>query len=326
LVANSAANGSAIASMVDSGPVISHCVLWNNAATATSGKSLYVAHYDLAGTHLSAMTVQYSDVQGGPSGVMAEPGCTLVWGAGNIATDPLFTGPFQDDYHLSPDSPCIDAGDPGFVPSADALDLEGHPRRFGAAVDMGALEYQGLGPVYRFWSESLGQHFYTISGSERDKLVGQFSHVWRLEGIAYYAYFRKSETNLVPVYRFWSDSLKSHVWTASESEKNKLIREQSKIWQYEGIVFYAYPARLQPFGSLPVYRFWCAELDQHFYTADENEKNKLLVNYAGLWVYEGVAWYVFGQPYQLSQAAYPAYFTVVGEFCCRWNSGPVIGG
>ena len=33
-------------------------------------------------------------------------------GTGNIDTDPLFIDPANGDYHLLPDSPCIDAGDP----------------------------------------------------------------------------------------------------------------------------------------------------------------------------------------------------------------------
>ena len=301
-VANTAASGGVMASKMDSNALVSHCILWNNAATL--GKNLYLARLDIGQTYFSQATVQYSDVQGGQSSAEIEPGCTLVWGPHNINADPLFTGPFQDDYHLSPDSPCIDAGDPTFIPPADAKDLDGHPRREGAAVDMGAFEYQGLGPVYRFWSGSLGEHFYTISGSERDKLMNQFSQVWRLEGIAYYAYFRKSEANLTPVYRFWSGRLAAHIWTASEDEKNKLLKEQSDTWQYEGVVFYTYPARKQPFGSMPVYRFWSGQLGDHFYTASETEKDKLILHYANTWTYEGVAWYAFAQPYHMAKAAY----------------------
>ncbi|MBN1507281.1 MAG: leucine-rich repeat domain-containing protein [Sedimentisphaerales bacterium] len=43
-------------------------------------------------------------------------------------------------------------------------------------------------PVYRFWSGTLGCHFYTSSEAERDNLVSHFSQVWTLEGVAWYAY------------------------------------------------------------------------------------------------------------------------------------------
>jgi hypothetical protein len=42
--------------------------------------------------------------------------------------------------------------------------------------------------VYRFWSNSLGCHFYTRSQTERDKLISLYSAVWAYEGIAWYAY------------------------------------------------------------------------------------------------------------------------------------------
>lgn len=43
-------------------------------------------------------------------------------------------------------------------------------------------------PVYRFWSGTLGCHFYTISETEKQKLINLYSHVWTYEGIAWYAY------------------------------------------------------------------------------------------------------------------------------------------
>jgi len=43
-------------------------------------------------------------------------------------------------------------------------------------------------PVYRFWSPMNNRHFYTISESERDKLIDLYSHVWTYEGIVWYSY------------------------------------------------------------------------------------------------------------------------------------------
>jgi predicted outer membrane repeat protein len=45
------------------------------------------------------------------------------------------------DYHLLSDSPCIDVGDPSFVPSENETDLDGRPRIIGNRVDMGAYEF-----------------------------------------------------------------------------------------------------------------------------------------------------------------------------------------
>jgi hypothetical protein len=42
--------------------------------------------------------------------------------------------------------------------------------------------------VHRFWSESKGTHFYTMSEDERARLLGKFADVWTYEGIAWYAF------------------------------------------------------------------------------------------------------------------------------------------
>ncbi|HEX4645077.1 MAG TPA: right-handed parallel beta-helix repeat-containing protein, partial [Verrucomicrobiae bacterium] len=60
---------------------------------------------------------------------------------GNISTDPLLTGPYGD-MHLLAGSPCIDAGDNSVVQS-NWTDIDGNSRIFGAAVDIGADEYDG---------------------------------------------------------------------------------------------------------------------------------------------------------------------------------------
>jgi len=60
-------------------------------------------------------------------------------GEGNISTDPLFVDPNNDDYHLSPNSPCINAGDP----NGDYIgqtDMDGEDRVLIGRVDMGADE------------------------------------------------------------------------------------------------------------------------------------------------------------------------------------------
>jgi len=44
------------------------------------------------------------------------------------------------DYHLLPTSPCIDAGDPNYIPEPNETDLDGDPRVMGVRIDMGAYE------------------------------------------------------------------------------------------------------------------------------------------------------------------------------------------
>jgi hypothetical protein len=151
-----------------------------------------------------------------------------------------------------------------------------------------------VSPVYRFWSASLQGHFYTISESEKNKLITNYSSVWKYEGVSFYAYQPGTQpADTQPVYRFWSPTKKAHFFTISSSEKDKLIVSYSSVWSYEGIAWYAYQVGRQPAGTKPVYRFWSGSLGKHFYTVSESEKNKLIANYSSVWKYEGIAWYAW---------------------------------
>ena len=131
---NSAISGGGMLNNTRS-PTVTNCILWNNSPDQIFGPGL----------------VAYSDVQGGFAGI------------GNINADPLFVdadgpdnipGTDDDDLHLPPGSPCIDAADNTAVPAGITTDLDGEPRFVddldtpdtgnGAApiVDMGAYELQ----------------------------------------------------------------------------------------------------------------------------------------------------------------------------------------
>ncbi len=96
-----------------------------------------------------------------------------------------------------------------------------------------------LAPVYRFWSESLATHFYTIRETEKDLLIREYPHVWTYDGIAFYAYPPdRAPAGARPVYRFWSDSLGRHLYTTREDEKQTLIEKYAAVWVFEGIAWY----------------------------------------------------------------------------------------
>jgi hypothetical protein len=146
-------------------------------------------------------------------------------------------------------------------------------------------------PVYRFWLPKQETHFFSISEREKDSLQAESEKDCVFEGVAYFAFLDGAHPDCLPVYRFWSDTIDAYFYTISEKEKVKLETQYSRDWTYECVAFYAFPEGRQPVDAVPVHRFWSGTAGYHFYTISEAEKDDLMKNHAGVWVYEGVAWY-----------------------------------
>lgn len=147
--------------------------------------------------------------------------------------------------------------------------------------------------VWRFWSPVYSSHFYTISASERDAVIANYSHVWTYEEVAFRAFAQQEVPGLMPVYRFWSGQLGSHFYTLDENERDKLIHDHFEVWTQEGVAFYAYPPDQSPEGTLPVHRYWSGTLGKHLYTSSQTERYTLDHARSDIWQYEGMAWYAY---------------------------------
>jgi len=145
-------------------------------------------------------------------------------------------------------------------------------------------------PISRFWSDMYNGHLYS-TGEEAKSVIRDYpSNIWRYEGIVYHA-FRTNVVDTLPVYRFWSDTYRSHFYTQSEDEKNYVISHYpTNIWRYEGIVFYAYTPNKT--GKLNIYRFWSDVYKKHFYAAGESERDYVINSLSNVWRYEQPAWSV----------------------------------
>jgi hypothetical protein len=100
-------------------PDIRNCILWGN-----------------GGDDLDLCSATYSCIEDGDAG------------EGNIATDPNFVDyvsidydPNHCDFHLSSESPCIDAGDSNDI-GVGEVDIDGDDRIYNGVVDMGADEFR----------------------------------------------------------------------------------------------------------------------------------------------------------------------------------------
>jgi subtilisin family serine protease len=145
-------------------------------------------------------------------------------------------------------------------------------------------------PISRFWSDMYNGHLYSTGEEAKSVIRDYSSNIWKYEGIVYHA-FRTNVVDTLPVYRFWSDTYRSHFYTQSEDEKNYVINHYpTNIWRYEGVVFYAYTPNKT--GKLNIYRFWSDVYKKHFYAAGESERDYVINSLSNVWRYEQPAWSV----------------------------------
>ena len=186
----------------------------------------------------------------------------------------------------------------------------------------------GTAAVYRLYSQTAGDHFYTTSEEEKNNLANNPSSGYVLEGVVFYSSTVQSN-GLSPIYRFYNRTSGDHFYTASASEKDILVNNPQWGYAAEGIAFYAYAS--QSSGASPVYRLYNSETGDHFYTSSETEKNNIsvspiyrfynttngdhfftsakserdqLINSSSPYAYEGTAFYAYNE--QVSNT-FPVY-------------------
>ncbi len=94
-------------------------------------------------------------------------------------------------------------------------------------------------PVYRFFETTDGEHFYTISATERDGLISSRPDLV-YEGTAFYE-DTTQRTGDTPVYRFFDDKDGTHFFTASATERAQVLATRPDLVP-EGVAFYTLSA------------------------------------------------------------------------------------
>lgn len=114
-------------------------------------------------------------------------------------------------------------------------------------------------------------------------------------------------TDFKPIYRFWSDKLAAHFYTASAREKEKLESDSrfTSTWSYEKPAFEALSLDQCSKGD-PVYRFWSPQYANHFYTISYNQYLRVVTDseLSRFWDYEGIAFCAYDYPRQGSLPVY----------------------
>ena len=136
---------------------LSNCTVVNNNASFAGGVD--------AGTAVSGVTNcilydNYANTNANyGAGNLAFNYCCLtplpVGGIANFTNDPAFEDYWGGDFHLQPDSPCINGGYNHVVNSI--FDLDGNPRIVGGTVDVGCYEFQSPTSVLGYlWAQQYG--------------------------------------------------------------------------------------------------------------------------------------------------------------------------
>jgi hypothetical protein len=129
-VKNEASYGGGLYTAVPTPFEITNCIFWDNTATAAG---------DQIHNTLSDPNISYCDIEDCYDGNDVWDSNLGTDGGGNIDQDPCFVDDDANDFHIGPNSPCIDAGDPNGSYSGQT-DIDGEPRVQGTYVDMGADE------------------------------------------------------------------------------------------------------------------------------------------------------------------------------------------
>jgi len=106
---------------------ISNSILWNN-------DDCQISFYEEFSPNEAS--ISYSNIQGGEAGIITNDNGNVNWLEGNIDNPPLFVDSLTGNYHLTINSPCIDAGDP-----LSPLDPDG------TISDMGAFYFDQINEI-----------------------------------------------------------------------------------------------------------------------------------------------------------------------------------
>lgn len=161
-----------------------------------------------------------------------------------------------------------------------------------------------LAPVYRYWSPSLRDHYYTLDFS----LLGTGRNGWRYQGVAFYIYPTKEEET-VPLFRYWNLRMGNHYYTTSFEE----LGEGKDGYKFKGILGYVKKAADD--NTVPLYRFHNAAIGDDFYTVNAMSKARGSEE----WTAEGVSCYVWPVPQAETEKSTPNHYALLVPLYRYWN-------
>lgn len=217
---NSAASGGGIACN-NSSPLIRNNLLILNSSTGQLGGGAVYIFGTVSNPLLASNTISGNTVtSGNGGGIYVKEGTALIkncilwqnqddlWncaaiysdvtnlstdpGTGNLSVNPAFIQTNNPDapgyYRLSSDSPCINMGDPSYIPAANETDIDGEPRITEIRIDIGADELtDAVPPDTQIVSGPAEASFITsntvtFTWSGNDNTAGPLTYSYNMDG------------------------------------------------------------------------------------------------------------------------------------------------
>ena len=172
--------------------------------------------------------------------------------------------------------------------STAQIGLRLDPQSAAAPTDFITVSPRNIGLV-RFFDSVAGTQFYTSSLSEYNAILANRPDL-KQEGNDLNALNPNTiatDSNAVPVYRFFDSTYGTHFFTASTEERDDVIATRPDM-KFEGVGFFEHTT--QQAGDTAVYRFFDSHNGTHFYTTNETEKASILTNRPDL-ISEGIGFY-----------------------------------
>ena len=135
-VNNTAEAGPAIHRTNTNLTIVQNCIFWNNEDEDPA------TDYQIVSDDIGPLFLSFCIVEGAAAAISATSPQNVFYADSNLALDPLLA----DDYHLSSESPAVDAGDPNTI-IADRTDIDSQPRVLRRRIDIGADEAPYAGDV-----------------------------------------------------------------------------------------------------------------------------------------------------------------------------------
>jgi len=251
---NSASNGGAL-SMDNSNPILQNVLIDNNTATETMVAGSAIEGHTSAPRLLNVTLTKNRTF--GSGGVISCSGTVIensvIWdnepsnilwypnhisfsdvqdgyaGSGNIMHEPLFNNPQKNDFSLSPNSPCIDTGDP-----KSALDPDG------TAADMGAFYFEHDSNIVRILADfkaDITQGYVPLSVNFSDSSKVYFTTVaswkWDFDNDGIPDSFKRN-----PAWVFENPGLYTVSLTVSDGSVSDSLRKRQYIYaRKKGMIY-----------------------------------------------------------------------------------------